>query len=84
MSESADLTYYQKNRDVILNRAKDYYENDKERLREQARDKQKKKSKKKRKKKKKIKKENMGEIDITICLKKKTKIKRISKKLSRG
>ena len=34
MSESAYLTYYQKNRDVILNRAKDYYENDKERLRE--------------------------------------------------
>ena len=30
---------YQRNRDVILNRAKDYYENDKERLREQARDK---------------------------------------------
>ena len=39
MSESADLTYYQRNRDVILNRAKDYYENDKERLREQARNK---------------------------------------------
>ena len=39
MSESAYLTYYQKNRDVILNRAKDYYENDKERLREQARNK---------------------------------------------
>ena len=39
MSESADLTYYQRNRDVILNRVKDYYENDKERLREQARDK---------------------------------------------
>ena len=39
MSESTYLTYYQKNRDVILNRAKDYYENDKERLREQARDK---------------------------------------------
>ena len=34
-----DLTYYQRNRDVILNRAKDYYENDKERLRQQARDK---------------------------------------------
>ena len=30
MSESADLTYYQRNRDVILNRAKDYFENDKE------------------------------------------------------
>ena len=28
-----------KNRDVILNRGKDYYENDKERLRKQARDK---------------------------------------------
>ena len=39
MSESADLTYYQRNRDVILNRAKDYYENNEERLREQARDK---------------------------------------------
>ena len=38
MSESAYLTYYQKNRDVILNRAKDYYENDKERLRVQTRD----------------------------------------------
>ena len=33
------MTYYQKNRDVILNRAKDYYENDKEKLREKARDK---------------------------------------------
>ena len=30
---------YLRNRDVILNRTKDYYENDKERLREQARDK---------------------------------------------
>ena len=39
MSECAELTYYQRNRDVILNRAKDYYENDKERFREQARDK---------------------------------------------
>ena len=38
-SECADLTYYQRNRDVMLNRAAYYYENDKERLREQARDK---------------------------------------------
>ena len=30
-------TNYQRNREVILNRAKDYYENDKERLREQER-----------------------------------------------
>ena len=38
MSECAYLTYYQKNRDVILSRAKGYYENNKERLRVQARD----------------------------------------------
>ena len=35
----SNLTYYRRNRDVILNTAKYYYENDKERLREQARDK---------------------------------------------
>ena len=29
-------TYYQRNREVILNRAKDYYENNKELLRERA------------------------------------------------
>ena len=39
MGENINLTYYQKNRDVILNGTKDQYENDKERLREQARDK---------------------------------------------
>ena len=39
MSENTNLTYYQRNQDVILNRAKDYFENNKERLREQARDK---------------------------------------------
>ena len=65
MSESAYLTYYQKNRNVILNRAKDHYENDKERLREQARETY--------LKKKKIKKENMEKIDISICLKKRKK-----------
>ena len=36
---SFELSYYQRNKDVILNRPKDYYENDKERLREHARDK---------------------------------------------
>ena len=35
----SDLTYYQRNWDVILNRTKDYYGNDIERLREHARDK---------------------------------------------
>ena len=39
MGESAYLNYYQKNWDVILNRAKDNYENDTERLREHPRDK---------------------------------------------
>ena len=37
MSEYVNLNDYQKNRDVILNRAKDYYQNDKERLRESKR-----------------------------------------------
>ena len=39
MNEYADLTYYQRNWHVILNRAQDYYENEKEKLRGQARDK---------------------------------------------
>ena len=38
MSENTDLTYYQRNRDLILNK-KDYYKSNKERLREEARDK---------------------------------------------
>ena len=32
-------TYYERNKDVILNRAKDYYENSKELLRERAKNK---------------------------------------------
>ena len=39
ISEGANLTYYQRNRDAILNRPNVYYKNDKERLREHARDK---------------------------------------------
>ena len=62
---------------MILNRAKDYYVNDKKRLREQAKNKYRNLSEEKE-----IKKENMGKIDIVICLKKKKKTKRISKKLS--
>ena len=67
--ESADLTYYQRKRDVILNRAKDYYENDEERLRMQARDKYRNLSAEEKNKKK----ENMRRIDIVICLKKRNK-----------
>ena len=64
MIENTNLTYHQKNRDVMLNRAKDYYENDKKRLRMQARDKYR----------------NLSEEEKN----KETKIKKISKKLSRG
>ena len=34
MSEITDLTNYKKNRDVILNKAKYYYKNNKEKLNE--------------------------------------------------
>ena len=65
---SDEETYYQKNRDVILNTAKSYYENDKERLREQARDKYRNLSEEK-----KMKRENMEDTDIIIYLKKRNK-----------
>ena len=61
---------------MILNRAKDYYENDKKRLREQEI------STETYLKKTKTKGENMEKTDTAICLKKKkTRTKRISKKL---
>ena len=50
---------------MILNKAKDYYENGKERLREQARDKYRNLSEEEKIKKKK----KMEKIDITMCLK---------------
>ena len=68
MSEGADLTYYQRNRDMTLNRAKDYYENDKKRFREQARDKYSNLSEEEKNKK-----QNIGRTDIVICLKKRNK-----------
>ena len=64
----SEKTYYQRNRDVILNRAKDYCENDKEELREHARDKDRNLSEEE-----KTKRENMEETDTIICLKKKNK-----------
>ena len=66
---SNELTYYQRNRNVILNRARDFYENDKENLRQQARDKYRNLSEEE----KKIKRENIEQTDIEICLKKKNK-----------
>ena len=62
------ILIYQKNREVILNRAKDYYENDKERLREQARDKYRTLAEEEKNKKR-----EYGKIDISICLKKRKK-----------
>ena len=63
-----DLTYYQKNRNVILIRAKDYYENDKERLKDRARNKYRNLSEEEKNKKREYKKS-----DTIICLKKKNK-----------
>ena len=63
-----NTTYYQRNREILLNRAKDYYENNKERLREQARNKYKNLSEED----KNIKRE-YGKYHIIICLKKRSK-----------
>ena len=64
---------------MILNRAKGYYENDKERLRGKARDKYRTLSEEA-----KIKRDNTEKTDIAICLKKKKqRLKEYQKKLSR-
>ena len=62
------MTYYHKSRDVILNRAKDYYENDIERLKKHTRDKYRNLSEKEKKKK-----ENMEKADTILFLKKRNK-----------
>ena len=73
-SEYVDLTYYQRNRDVILNRAKDYYKNDKERLRKQDRDKYRNLSEEKNKK------NQYGRNRyLNICEEKKTRLKEYQK-----
>ena len=64
MSGNTNLTYYQRNREVILNKAKDYYKNDKDRLKNRQEI-----NTKTYLKKRKIKKENMGKKHITICRK---------------
>ena len=61
----SNKAYYQRNREVILNKAKDYYKNNKEKLREQARNKYRNLSEEE-----KIKEENIGKRDIIICQKK--------------
>ena len=61
-------TCYQRNEDIILNRAKYYYENNNERLREQAKDKCRNLSEEDKNKKR-----NMEKTDIIICLEKRNK-----------
>ena len=68
MSETTWNQWNQRNGNVILNRAKEYYKNDKERLRENARDKYKELFEEEN-----IKRDNMEEIPIIICLKNKNK-----------
>ena len=63
-----ETTYHQGKRETILNRAMEYYENDKERLRESARNKYRELSEEEKNKR-----ENIQEIDIIICLKKRDK-----------
>ena len=63
----SEKTYYKRRRDVILNRANDYYEYDKERLRSQARYKYRNLSEKVINKNR-----EYGKADI-ICLKKRNK-----------
>ena len=76
MSEIAYLTYYQKTWDVILNRAKYYYENYKERLSVQARDQHRNLSEEEKIKK--------NRIDIVICRnKRKTRLKNIKRIIER-
>ena len=63
-----NTTYYQRNREIMLNRAWDYYENDKERLREQARNKYRNLSEEDKEKKR-----EYGKNRYQICLKKRSK-----------
>ena len=80
MSENTDITYYKRNRDVILNKAKDYYKNNKERLRKQAKQKQKNINLSEEKNKKR----EYGKNRHHMSEEKKQRLKRISKKLLRG
>ena len=61
-----NTTYSQRNRDVSLNKAKEYYKNNNERLKKQASDKYRNLSEEDKNKKR----EYMEKIDIIICLKK--------------
>ena len=63
----SERTYYQRNRDVTLNRGKDYYKDDKERLRDNVKNQYRNLSEEEKER------QNMEEIDIIKCLKKRNK-----------
>ena len=73
----SETTYYRKNRETIINRAKKYDENYKERLREKTKNKYRELSEKK-----KILRENKQETYIYIYVRKKRKTKSLPKDLS--
>ena len=60
-----NTTYYQRDREIMLNWAKNYYENDKERLRKLTRNKHRNLSEED--------KEKIEKIDVIICLKKRSR-----------
>ena len=64
----SETTFCQRKRDIILNRAKDYYKIDKERLRDNAKDLYRNLSEEEKNRKR-----EYGRIDIIICLKKSNK-----------
>ena len=74
----SEKTYYQRNSKAVLNRTKEYYENNKEVLREKARNKYRELSDEE----KNIKREYRRNRFHNMSEQKKTEIKRISKKLS--
>ena len=71
MSENTNLIYHKKNRYVILNRAKDYDKNNKDRLRVQARDKYRNLSEEEKNKKREYETENMKQIPKYVWRKEK-------------
>ena len=76
MSENTNLIYFQWNLDLILNRSKDHYKNNKERLREQARDKYRNLSEEKKNKT-----DNMEKTDAAVCLKRRKRDEKNTKKI---
>ena len=69
-------TYYQRNKDVMLNKAKAYSENNKERLRDKAKDKYKNLSEEDKNEKREYRK-----TDIIVCLRKRNKNQKNIKKI---